>query len=300
MDEEVKLLQNRLQSVLENPHSTPDILKEEIRFCAQRAINALKMQNKLIRISDSMQEMIREQRNELERLNHQKSALFSIISHDLGGPYASVLNGLELLRDHYTFLSETDRLELVNKIHAAGSNLKELLDNLLQWANIQMHGLRLCRLPMPLSDLLTSAVGQIAPLAEAKQIRLHHHADPGQILCDAMMLETVLRNLLSNAIKFSHRGAEVHLTGRATSTGTLVEVRDHGVGMDETTRSNLFDISVKSSLPGTEKERGTGLGLIICQEMLLLHGCSLHVESTPGLGSTFRFTLPPWNRESPP
>lgn len=299
MDDEVKLLQNRLNSVLENPHVSTDALKDEIRFCAQRAINALKTQNKLIRISDSMQEMIREQRNELERLNHQKSALFSIISHDLGGPYATILNGLELLQDHYPFLNETDRLDMVKKIHGAGKNLKELLDNLLQWANIQMHGMRLCRLPQDLPDLLISAVGQVTPIAEAKQIRITMHADAIQILGDAMMLDTVLRNLLTNAIKFSHRGGEVQISSRETPTGVLFEVRDHGVGLDDATRATLFNITTKSSRPGTEKERGTGLGLVICQEMLALHNSHLVVESAPDRGSTFRFILPPWSGESP-
>nr|MBA3534302.1 ATP-binding protein [Ardenticatenales bacterium] len=109
---------------------------------------------------------------------------------------------------------------------------------------------------------------------------------------DANMLETVIRNLLSNALKFTHSGGQVSVAVRAEHGWLEVAVSDTGVGMDEETRQKLFRLDATHSTRGTAQERGTGLGLLLCHDMVVQHGGRIWVESIPGEGSTFTFTIP--------
>lgn len=293
VEEEIPLLQQRLATVLNNPDATVENLRAEVAFFAERAIKLTRTQEKLIRISDSMQAMMSEQRNELEKSNQLKNTLFSIIAHDLRGPYGTVLNGMELLRDHERFLDAHERQELLSKILSTGRNLQDLFEDLLQWANLQMQGEKPSPSPVFIRDALEHAVTLLAPAMTAKAIQARVLAEDTLLtFVDPRMLDTVLRNLLANAIKFSHRGGEIRLRAEATGEGVKVTVADDGIGLDPRTRDKLFNIGVKSSTPGTEKEPGTGLGLIICQELLTLHRSRCEVTSQPGQGAAFHFVLP--------
>jgi len=229
----------------------------------------------------------------LERLNHDKDRLFSIIGHDLRGPFSPILGYADLMENLGHSLTVDQALGYAGRIQEAAGQALTLLDNLLDWARLQVeadaqepqfHGLR---------ALVGVAVDSMLSVARRKEIRIHVELPDLTLKTDGNMLTTVVRNLVSNAIKFTPEGGRVSVTGSLDSRDTLhVTVRDTGVGIEPETLARLLAGNGATSTPGTGNEVGSGLGLRITREMLERLGGSLAGESTPGAGSTFRLSLP--------
>jgi len=130
-------------------------------------------------------------------------------------------------------------------------------------------------------------------MANEKSITIQHQIpDDLMVYADTNMLSTILRNLITNAIKFTHKGGNITITSQVENNKTVITVHDSGIGMDEMTRNKLFKINEKISIVGTEKETGTGLGLLLCKEFVEKQGGKIWVESELGMGSDFKFTIP--------
>jgi PAS domain S-box-containing protein len=232
---------------------------------------------------------------ELEELNLQKDKLFSIIAHDLKGPFNSVLGFAGLLASKAGTMSPEKITEYADIVYTAATSVHDLLDNLLTWASVQMRSTELRAAPIELKPLVDASFYPLKAMAEEKGVSVINALENCGAVGDESMIRIVLRNLISNGIKFTPRGGTVTVSAAvepvAGRPGIAITVRDNGVGMNQETLSELFSFSRKVSRSGTQGERGTGLGLFLCRDIIDRHGGTLTVESKPGAGTAFRFTL---------
>ena len=235
----------------------------------------------------------------LAKLNTDKDKFFSIISHDLRSPFNIVLGNTRFLLKAINSSNKQELQEIAQSIHNGAKAVYSLLENLLTWARMQRaEGITWDPEALELTAVERTVIKVLGPVAAQKEIELSNALEAGLwVQADRNMLETVLRNLTSNALKFTPRGGQVSLTASASSVNgqpgfVTVSVTDTGVGMSEAVMARLFRIDSQHSTVGTENEPGTGLGLIICQEMVQRNGGKIWVESEPGKGTVMQFTVP--------
>lgn len=236
---------------------------------------------------------------ELRELNIAKDKFFSIIAHDLKSPFNAIMGFSDVLTTDWKSFTEEERQHFIGNINASAKNTYRLLENLLEWAMAQTGRLVYEPSPVDLSILANDVVITMRDHAEKKRIRLFSSVNFGTMVnADQNMVRTILRNLISNAIKFSESGGQVKvfcdLRGDGLSAPKMVEVCivDNGIGIDPAVLPSLFRIGEKVKSSGTAQERGTGLGLILCRELVEKNGGTICAESVPGKGSRFCFTLP--------
>ncbi len=236
---------------------------------------------------------LQEKATQLRLANDSKDRFFSIISHDLRSPLGSILSVARTLEDDFDTLDRDMTREFVHLLHHSTEHLYELLENLLAWARLQTDGMQHQPDTLDLHLLAYDLAGLLRNHAVDKQITLRLDVpEETRAWADPNMMRSVLLNLLSNAIKFTEPGGAVYLTIAREDKGLRVTVRDTGVGMTPTQQARLFQVDTACSTPGTADEKGSGLGLILCHEMVAQHGSELVGESRPGVGTTFSFTLP--------
>ena len=230
---------------------------------------------------------------ELEEINFTKDKFFSIIAHDLKGPFGYLLNNSDLLSTENNHLTNEEKEELVKIINISANNLNNLLENLLQWAKLQMTGIKPHFEEVNLSSLINSNIKFANHLAQNKNIViLSECKDDLNILIDTNMLNTIIRNLLINAIKFTRAEGEVKIITQELNNEIFVIISDTGIGMDKSTAENLFSNRTNESKLGTNNEKGTGLGLMICKDFVeVLHG-HIKVESTLSKGTSIICSFP--------
>lgn len=227
------------------------------------------------------------------QLNELKNKFFSIISHDLKSPVAVLDAFLNILINFPNDLSADELRVLAERTNRSVKNLVTLLDNLLQWSRSQMDALDYRPEPIPLSDAVQQITELLQTNAELKNISLTYNNFADIIAwADRNMLEFILRNLISNAIKFTAPGGHVNISGSKTGKFIKIDVMDDGVGIAAEDLQHLFRLDRSNSTKGTANEAGTGLGLILCKEMVQKCGGQIKVSSQPGQGSVFSFTLP--------
>jgi signal transduction histidine kinase len=230
---------------------------------------------------------------ELGELNALKDRLYSIIAHDLRSPFNSILGFAELLSESYDDFTDEQRRQFSGTISLASKSAFSLLENLLEWANMQLGHLIFNPVPVNLNYQVDEIFRLLRLQAQTKNIRLNNFTDETMVItADKAMLATILRNLVSNGIKFTQRGGFVEVKGRIEGGFQYITVTDNGIGMDESVVSQLFKVNKLVSTRGTADEKGTGLGLILCHEFVTRHGGQLRVESTPGSGSRFIIVVP--------
>ncbi|MEM6773093.1 MAG: HAMP domain-containing sensor histidine kinase, partial [Bacteroidota bacterium] len=183
-------------------------------------------------------------------------------------------------------------LRQANNINRTVNRLSGLLDNLLQWALLQTGNAPYQPENLHLAALTEEAVDLYEQAAELKQVELITTIPNHLIIkADPRALLSVIRNLVNNAIKFTPSGGKVTLTARSVGRDIILEIKDTGIGMSSMQQKKLFDLSV-TSLPGTAGERGSGLGLLLCQELVVQNGGKIRLDSKEGTGSTFTIHLP--------
>lgn len=236
---------------------------------------------------------IRMLNTQLEKLNYDKDRFITILSHDLKSPFTSILGFLEILTEDIRRF-DIDTIEnYVGIINSSAKHTYNLLEDLLMWARAHAGKIIFRPQNFSISDMYENVVEVLRPSAESKDINIKFYSeDVVTVYADMDMLKAILRNLISNSIKFTNRGGSVSVTTEKHPTHVTIAVIDTGVGIKQEVIKRLFDISKVMTTAGTENERGSGLGLILCKEFVEKHGGKLWVESEPGKGSTFRFTLP--------
>ncbi len=229
----------------------------------------------------------------LQELNDAKDRVFSIIGHDLKNMFHNIMGFGDLLKDDINTGNIKTIEEEVRMINSSAASAFNMLMSLLQWANAQRGNMLFNPCPLVLNELANEELDEIYEIAMRKDIKLKVVIpEKFKVAADKEMLRIILRNLITNAIKFSYRGGQIELRAVADGGQVEVAVSDNGMGMTEETIQKLFNLGTHTSARGTENERGTGLGLLLCDEFVKKHGGRIWVESQPGKGSTFKFTMP--------
>jgi PAS domain S-box-containing protein len=230
---------------------------------------------------------------ELKALNIHREKLLSIVGHDLRNPVAASLKLAELAMMDVAEATKEDLLEYISRMGAGLQNANELLEDLLRWAKNQFNSLDFN--PVCIEDVqlqVLTCLKRLKPMAEAKNLELIEHVDEElKLFADRDMLDTVLRNLVSNAIKFTAHGTII-VAASAREGDVLFSVTDTGNGMPESIVDQLWKKSSHYTTYGTAGEKGTGLGLELCLDFVKRHRGKIWVESQPGHGSRFYFTIP--------
>jgi PAS domain S-box-containing protein len=230
---------------------------------------------------------------QLEKTNVEKDTLFSIIAHDLKSPMSGLLASTGMLADQSELLSEQDIRTIAKGMHRSTRNTCDLLEDLLQWSRMNQGGIDYAPTQCSLKELVTMGLHSAQDIAKNKDISLRQDIAPGlTVKVDQPMIKTVIRNILFNAIKFTPRRGEIVITARQSEQKVTVAVQDTGVGMNEQMLSIIFTHETRKRQLGTEGEKGTGLGLVLCKQFIDQHGGRIWVESEPGKGTTVFFTLP--------
>jgi signal transduction histidine kinase len=229
----------------------------------------------------------------LEQANTTKNKFFSIIAHDLKGPFSGILGFSKLLAEKYDDISEENRKYFVGLIHSSSEQAFNLLENLLHWARVQSNKLQVNKVKVNLASLLKDIFILFENYAKKKDIGLEADVpDNITIRADKSMIFTVISNLVNNGIKYTKPGGSITVSAEISEKTLRVKVADTGVGIDKENLDKLFRIDTSYSKPGTEHENGTGLGLVLCKEFVEMHHGKIRAESTVGKGSVFSFSIP--------
>jgi len=237
----------------------------------------------------------REALQSLKISNETKDKFFSIISHDLKSPFNSLLGFTDLLLQNYDTFDDAERKHIIESLNTSSKNTYQLLENLLTWSRSQTGRIEFSPQEIEVKTLIYEIILLSQPAAENKSIVLSDHTEADlSVYADKSMLQSVLRNLISNAIKFTGNKGSVSVSAKKSKQDRFIEISisDTGVGIPEDIIDDLFRIDKNRSRPGTEKEKGTGLGLILCKEFVEKQGGQIWIESEVGKGSQFIFTLP--------
>jgi signal transduction histidine kinase len=242
-------------------------------------------------------EKIEEQKEALEHQavqlllnNQQKDKLFSIVAHDLRGPLNSLKGLLDFLKEKQ--LSEQEISGMLAELRRNVDSSSELVGNLLFWASSQLDGIVVKPVVMPLQPLVRDTLALFAHQAEQKKVELREVMDPApDALADKDMVQVVIRNLVSNAIKFCRPGDCVTIYSRQVGDEIEIRVADNGIGMKEDALERIRRRESFTSY-GTAKEKGTGLGMLLCQEFTAANNGRFRVESDWGKGTCCYFTIP--------
>ncbi|MGD8782250.1 MAG: PAS domain-containing sensor histidine kinase [Ignavibacteria bacterium] len=269
--EERKKIEEKLKSTVKQ-------LEENQKLLQTKSQN-LKVVNKKLIASQNI----------LKELNDSKDKFFSIIGHDLKNPIQALIGYSEILIESYFDMSDAEKLEFVTSIKKVSKNVNNLLQGLLNWARLQTGRMDYEPAKFHIHGIVDAVLNLMFDSALAKKINLVNTVNEDiTLFADNFMIETAIRNLVSNAIKFTHKGGEVKISACESDESVQISVSDTGVGMDDHTLENLFKIDKHISTRGTNEEEGTGLGLILCKEMVEKNNGKISVESEKGVGTTFK------------
>lgn len=229
----------------------------------------------------------------LEEKNKSLLRFISLIAHDLRNPFNSLIGFSSLLLENYDTYSDDKRLEYIRHLNNASLQGFQLLDNLLEWSRITTGSIKPSPLVFNIETVIQNTVQLLKPTLSKKDIIIHISIQPDlQVNADPNMIQAAIRNILSNAIKFTHRNGQIAVNAHRQKNQVVIDIKDNGVGMSSTVVRNLFKLGEVTSTKGTEGEKGTGMGLLLCKEFVELNQGKISVQSTPGKGSTFRIKLP--------
>jgi len=234
-----------------------------------------------------------EQANSLKELNATKDKFFSIIAHDLKNPFNAILGFSDMLKNEVHNLDIDSIVKFTSYINTSARRAFRLLENLLEWARMQQGSIPYKPKTILLAELTENEIENLKHSADRKNITLINDIKEENIVfADEEMLSTVIRNLISNAIKFTPINGKVNIEAVLNADKVDISVSDTGIGMNKETIGKLFRIETSFTSTGTDKEIGSGLGLLLCKEFVEKHGGKILVESEEGKGSRFSFSIP--------
>ncbi|MCI0473592.1 MAG: PAS domain-containing sensor histidine kinase, partial [Ignavibacteria bacterium] len=231
---------------------------------------------------------------ELKELNESKDRFFSIVAHDLRNPLQGLLGFSGLLNDSYGDLTTAEVREYIGYIYQSAKKMHSLTNNLLQWSRIKTGNIVFSPEKFNVRDAAVHNTDLLKPNALKKGIDVEILSDDSHcVYCDKGMFDSILQNLISNSIKFSKNFSRIEvITKKAGSGFVQVSVRDYGVGIEKENLHKIFSLDSHFTTTGTADEEGTGLGLILCKELVEKQGGTISFVSESGKGSTFSFTVP--------
>ncbi|MGD9930964.1 MAG: PAS domain S-box protein [Mangrovibacterium sp.] len=239
-----------------------------------------------------LESKLQELNDQLASENRAKDKFFSILAHDLKSPISSMTGFTDLLLDDYENLTDETRLEFLKILKDANHSANRLLENLLEWGRIQLGKITFRKEAFHLFALINENIELCTAQALNKQIEVTNRVDENCILMtDRNVVQAIVRNLLSNALKFTPNGGEITFSVHHRDGIVDLTIADTGIGMNPKTIAKLFKIGEIISAPGTNDETGTGLGLILCHDLIEKTGGKISVQSEPGKGSKFTISF---------
>lgn len=228
----------------------------------------------------------------LKEAVEMKTNLFSLIAHDLRSPFNTLLGFMQLLTAAAEERDYENTLQYSGIIQSSAESVFSLLNNLLDWSNSQLGRNTFYPESVDILKIVNEIHELVKNTIEKKELKFRIKTpDKLTLRCDKNMVSTIIRNLISNAIKFSYPKGTIVLEIQTSANVTTFSVSDQGVGMDENQKALALN-NIPYSSDGTEHEKGTGLGLLLCKDFVLRHGGEIWVESEKGKGSTFYVTIP--------
>jgi len=236
------------------------------------------------------------QNEELLKLTETRDKLYSIIAHDLKGAFFGINGMIELLIDELKESKSKLRIEnsikTLSLVHLSSKNAYELLENLLDWIRVQNGQISVEKEKVSIAKLLTDSISIFETSAAKKGVAVNMQSSDIHIMGDVNMLSTVFRNLISNAIKYSEKDDEIKVDIKENGHSVAVSIKDSGIGMTSEIKDQLFDKNNRPQRRGTLSEKGTGLGLLLCKELVEVHNGTITVISEENNGSEFIVNLP--------
>jgi PAS domain S-box-containing protein len=265
------------------PHHTPDQKNVLSVFTTFTDITDLK----------NSEEALKKYGEELKHVIATKDRFFSIVAHDLKSPFLGLLGFTNALHEDFDQFETEQIRRYIGNINKATRNIYGLIQNLLEWSRLQTNKIELSICEVDIFQQAEYSINLLNTNATSKDIKIINDLPQSEmVLADERVLDSVFSNLISNAIKFSKRGGSITILSATLNDYLEVCVADNGVGMDEEKINDLFRLDVTVSSRGTEGEIGTGLGLVLCRELIEKLNGKMRVESVPDLGSKFFFTIP--------
>jgi two-component system, sensor histidine kinase and response regulator len=273
------------------PFKTPELLARILTHLElNRSRERIMQQNHELK---EMNEKLALSEESLRLANSMKDKFLSILAHDLRNPVSSFYQITDIILTGDYRLDEETKHNFLKLLHESASGLRDLLENLLTWARSQTGRIDFKPYQHHLAPAALESASLIAPNARQKSITIHSEiADDVMAYFDDNMVGTIFRNLISNAIKFTNEGGTITLSAENQGDFLAVSVSDTGIGLTVADLGKLFRIDVPHTSIGTGKEKGTGLGLILCREFAERHGGTIRAKSESKKGSVFTFTLP--------
>ncbi len=244
---------------------------------------------------NKLNKKLQESEIRLKELNASKDKFFSIIAHDLKSPFTGYLGLTTILSEDIDEMSKDEIREMANALHNSTSHIYDLLQNLLNWSKVQGGMIDIRPELLNLKAVFEHNIGVNKNNANQKNITLISEIENNCFVnFDKNIINTVLRNLIANAVKFTYPGGKVRVIAEKMSGDSMmITVEDNGVGINQDLLANLFRIDNHNRVNlGTANEKGTGLGLILCKELLEKAGSSLWIETEEEMGSKFSFSVP--------
>jgi two-component system, sensor histidine kinase and response regulator len=249
--------------------------------------------SKTKKIVELQNELLLSQNIELKQLNSTKDKFFSIIAKDLKNPINTLIGYSEMLVNSYDNMDEDKIRKLHNSLYASSKMAYNVLDDLLLWSKLQTGAIALKPTFLPIKEAIDETVQLISNTAGNKGIELNVETLVShQVYADKATIKTLLKNILSNAIKFTSRNGRISITTSENEEFIKITIKDTGVGMRQEVVENLFKLDSAQTTPGTERESGTGLGLIVCAEIISRNKGKIEASSQLGIGTEISVQLP--------
>lgn len=232
----------------------------------------------------------------ISSINKQKDKFFSIIAHDLRGPFNGYLGLTELLAEDIDDMEKEEIQFAAVNMRSSANNLNRLLENLLEWSRMEQGLIPFDPKENQLLPVVSECVTTLIDAANNKEIKIQTLIDEKTtVFADNHILQAVIRNIFSNAVKFTPKGGTIIIQGKEDDKNTTIAIKDSGIGMNSKMLDNLFQLDMKTNRNGTDDEPSTGLGLILCKEFVEKHGGKIWVESEENIGSAFYCSFPKHN-----
>lgn len=281
-----------------------------LNFCLDDDGSVLYIQAKVLPITDKRDMTIGQavmlyditeetiSREKLRVSNETKDKLFSIVAHDLRGPMGNMMNLLTLINEQYDSMDTSEIREMMKILDSQTQNTYRLIENLLYWSRSQLGQIVRTLEKVKVKTLISEVTEILSPSLIAKEISVDLQIDEDvEVLADIEMSRIVFRNIISNSVKYCNIGGVVTVSAHSKGNSIAIVVEDNGIGMSEITLASLFSWTKERSVPGTNREQGSRLGLILCKEFIEKQGGSISAESEYGKWSRFTVTLPSASQE---
>ena len=276
LESDKRILQEKVEK------QTVEILRKNIALTEQK--------NEILEKNTAIEKF----NQELIKSNSEKDKFFSILAHDLKGPFGGIMMLTEEMAAEMPNLNREEINEIVKMMQSSAASLYRLLENLLNWARMKQGQIPFNPENIKLSGLVSESLSLLSEQAKAKRIKVNCIIPSDlTVYADKNMLQSVLRNLVSNSVKFTRPGGKIDIVASANRNDQIeIAIQDNGIGMNGELVQKIFHLDEKTNRPGTEGETSTGLGLLLCKEFVEKNNGLIWVESEENKGSIFYFSIP--------